>query len=177
MQTVRIVVIMAMDKSSLFPDESDWTTMSPFTAVQMGKQFALLLLITKISVFAVKQAVPLLPSPLALACLLLRFSIEAVWVFARGGSCRPVSCSVPSASTVSSLFTAGCLPVPWASVVEVPLQSLWSVRFLVECGWYLSEISCSLRVILSEVAASVNSMKLVIAGPVSEICPSGSSGS
>ena len=119
---------MAMDKSSLFPEGSDWTTVSPFTAVQMGIHFALLRLITKMSVFPVKQAVPLLPCPLALACLLLRFSIEVASGFDRGGSCRLDSCLVPSASTVSSLLAAGCLPVPWATVVEVPLQSLCSGR-------------------------------------------------
>ena len=106
MQTVQIVIIMAMDKSSLFPEGSDWTTVSPFTAVQMGIHFTLLRLITKISVSPVKQAVPTLPCPLALACLLLRFYIEAASVFDRGGSCRLVSCSVPSASTVSS--DGGC---------------------------------------------------------------------
>ena len=86
MQTVRIVVIMAMDKSSLFPEESDWTNVSPFTAVQIGIHFALLRLITKMSVFPVKQVVPLLPCLLALACLLLRLSSEAASVFERGGS-------------------------------------------------------------------------------------------
>jgi len=81
---------------------------------------------------------------------------------------------VPSASTVSSLLAAGCLPVPLATVMEVPLQLLWSVKILVGCVWYLSEISCSLRVVLSEVAASVNLMKPVISGPMSQISLSGS---
>jgi len=119
MQTVRIVVIRAIDKSSLLPEGCDWTTVSPGSAVQMGIHFGLLRLITKMSVLPVKQAVPLLPWPLALAYLLLRFSIEATSVFEKGGSCRLVSCLVPSSSTVSSLLAARCLPVPWAAVMEV----------------------------------------------------------
>jgi len=104
-----------------------------------------------------------------MAFFLISSSIKAVCVFVRVGSCL-----VPSASSVSLLFTAGCLLVSWTSVKEILLQSLWSVRFLVECGLYLSEISCSLHVTLSEVAASVNSMKPVIAVLVSQICPSDS---
>ena len=123
MQTVLIVVIMVMVKSSIFPEGSDWTTMSPFSAVPIGIHLALLRFIAQISVSAVKEAVPLLSCLLALACLLLRLSIETVWAFVRVGSCL-----VLSASTVSLLFTAGCLPVSWTSVKEIPVQSLWLVR-------------------------------------------------
>ena len=68
MQTVLIGVITALDKSSIFPEGSDWTTILPFFASTIGIQIALFCL-------CVKQAVPLLPCPLALACLLLRLSI------------------------------------------------------------------------------------------------------
>ena len=61
MQTVRIFVIKAVVKSSILPEGSDWTSMSPFSAVQNGIHLALLRFFTKLSVSAVKQAVPLLP--------------------------------------------------------------------------------------------------------------------
>jgi len=114
---------MALQRSSIFPEGSDWTAMSPFFAVQIGIQLALLSFLIKIYVSAVKQAVPLFPCPLALACLLLRLSIEALWAFVRVGSC-----SVFSVSVVSLMFAAGCLPVSRSSVKAVSAPSLRRVR-------------------------------------------------
>jgi len=128
MQTVVIGVIIALDKSSIFPEGSDWTTMSPFFASTIGIQLALFCLFTRISVSDVKQAVPLLPCLLA-SWSFLHFSIEAAWAFVRVGSC-----SVFSASTVSVLFAAGFLPVSRTSVGAIPVQLLWKVGISVKCG-------------------------------------------
>ena len=72
---------------------------------------------------------------------------------------------------VSGRVSPGSLGYCYGGSVAVALVS---EKILVGCVWYLSEISCSLRVLLSEVAASVNSMKPVITGPMSEISLSGS---
>ena len=78
MQSVLNVVVKAQDKSSILPEGSDWTTLSPFLAVQIGIQLARQLFIARINVSAAKQAVPVLLCPLALACLLLHSFIEAI---------------------------------------------------------------------------------------------------
>ena len=162
-------VIMALDRSSIFPEGSDWTAMSPFFAVQIGIQLALLSFLTKIYVSAVKQAVPLLPCPLALACLLLRLSIEALWAFVRVGSC-----SVFSVPAVPLMFSICCLSESGSSIKAVPAPSLRRVGVSVACEGYLSDNCSSLRAIDSEVTVFVNSMKPMITELVSEICPSGS---
>jgi len=84
--TVPIFVIVVLDKSSIFPEGSDWTTKSPLAACQIGIQHALSGFLTKIYVSGMKQAVLFLPCPLALACLLLRLSMEVFSACDRVGS-------------------------------------------------------------------------------------------
>jgi len=137
-----MVVIIALDRSSIFPEGSDWTAMSPFFAVQIGIQLASLDFLTKICVSAVKQTVPLLSCPLVLACLLLRLSIEVFWACVRVGSC---SMFVVSAV---SLMLAICGPSEsGASSKAVPAPSLRSMGESVACEAYFSEICSSLRAI------------------------------
>jgi hypothetical protein len=160
---------MALDRSSIFPKRSDWTTVSPLFAVQIGIQLASLDILTKICVSGVKQAVPLLPCPLALACLLLRLSIEVFSACVRVGSCSKFCVSAVTLKLViCGLSESG------ASSKAVLAPSLWSMGVSVACEAYFSDNCSSLRVNDSELAVLVNSVKPVIAELESKICPSGS---
>ena len=158
--TVSIFVIKAPDKSSMFPEGSDWTTMSPLFAVQIGIQLALSGFLTKIGVSRVKQAVLLLSCPLALTCLLLRLSMEAFSACVRVGS--------------GSLMLVSAVPESRAPGKAVLATSLQSIGVSVACEAYFSNSCSSLRVLDSEVAVLVNSVKLVVAKLESRISPSGS---
>ena len=56
-QIVSIFVIKAPVRSSIFPEGSDWMTMSPFSARKIGVQHAPSGVLTKIGVLKWKQAV------------------------------------------------------------------------------------------------------------------------
>ena len=70
-----MVVVKAQGKSSILPEGSDWTTVSPFLAVQIGIQLAGQLFFARMYISTAKHAVPVLLCPLALACLLLHLFI------------------------------------------------------------------------------------------------------
>jgi len=73
MQSILMVVVKAKDKSSILPEGSDWTTLSPFLAVQIEIQRARQLFIARICVSAEKQAVPVLLCPLNLGLSFFAF--------------------------------------------------------------------------------------------------------
>ena len=158
--TVSIFVIKAPDKSSIFPEGSDWTTTSPLFAVQIGIQLALSGFLTKIGVPRVKQAALLLSSPLALTCLLLRLSMEVFSACVRVGS--------------GSMILVSAVPEYRALGRVVLAPSLRGIGASVACEAYFSNNCSSLRVLDSEVAVLVNSVKPVIAELESRISPSGS---
>jgi len=123
-QTALIEVIMALDRSSIFPKGSEWTTKSPFVTLSIGIHFALrpLRIFTKISVSAVKQAVPLLLCPLALACLLLHLSYRGNLGFCQSWFSLYVLCSY-CFSVVCGWLSSGFQYFGWADSGAVALRS------------------------------------------------------
>jgi len=136
--TVWIDVVTAADRSSSVPWGSDWITMSPFTAVQIGIHCTLQFLAARMSVPPVKQAVLFLAWLLVLACLLLCVSMEAASCFERGCCIWQISCSISSLGVLASF------------------------------GRLLSRLANFLSVVLSRVAVGLRSMRPVTTDPLSE---------
>ena len=166
-----MVVDTAQDRSSIFPDGRDWTTLSPCFTVQIGIQLARPLFIARMSVYGAKQAVPVLLCPLVLACLLFILFIEALWVFVRDGSR-----SVLTIPALSVMVVAGCFPISSVLIGTISAPSLWEegvVRVVVECARHFADESFFFRLCVSKDTVLVNSKKPVMVELLSEISPSG----
>ena len=166
-----MVVDTAQDRSSIFPDGRDWTTLSPCFTVQIGIQLARPLFIARMSVYGAKQAVPVLLCPLVLACLLFILFIEALWVFVRDGSR-----SVLTIPALSVMVVAGCFPISSVSIGTILAPSLCEegvVRVVIECARYFANESFSFRLYVSEGTALVIFKRPVIVELLFEIRSSG----